>query len=302
MFRLNWKFGFWILFLICNLSFGIYSLAEAKEYDGLWFMGFNLHKDIFSDARVRQAVNYAIDRKYIAQRIMSEEVVPSGVIPPNMSGYDPQLKGYDYDVARAKKLLKAARYSGGKLTLLHTDGVKTISIAKRIKKDLAMVGLEVSLKQMDYSDQEKWQKELESGRHHLFLMGYKITEMDKILIGDKLTKYFHVVGCEGIPSSDNQIIFGTYEEATAAGYIPDPVCKPQSSVKTDTYDLLNPLFRIQGSANFTFYSNDRVDALLDQILQIDPSLTRVRAVKYMEINRILQKDAPTVNLFYISKL
>jgi len=293
---------FRISILVFIFILGSTSLASAKEYDGLWFMGFNLHKDIFSDVRVRQAINHAIDRKYIAQKIMSEEVVPNGVIPPGMSGYDPQLKGYDYDVARAKKLLKAAQYPGGKLTLLHTDGVKTISIARSIKKNLAVVGVEVSLKQVEYSDQEKWQKELGSGRHHLFLMGYKVGRLDNIYIGDKLTKYFHVTGCENVPASDNQVIFGSFEEASAAGYIPDPSCKPQPALKSDTYDLLQPLFHSQGPANFTFYVNDRVDSLLDQASQIDPSLTRVRSGKCQEVDRILQKDAPTVDLFYIPKL
>lgn len=153
------------------LMFGLISPAHAKEYDGLFFMGFNLHKDVFNDKNVRYAINYAIDRKYIVQSIMSEEVVPAGMIPPGMTGYDKALKGLEYEPKKAKRLLKNA--SGTNLILLHTDGVKTIKIAEKIKKDLNAAGIKVTTRQVEYSDQAKWENELKSGRHHLFLMGYK---------------------------------------------------------------------------------------------------------------------------------
>src|SRR3989339_695187 len=153
------------------------SLSYASDYDGVWFLGFNLHKDIFSDLRVRQAVAYSIDRKQIV-KIVSDEVVPSSIIPPSFKEYDSSLPKYTYDTAKASQLLKAAGYTAKdkslkNLTLLHTDGVVTKKIAALIKKNLLKIGITVKLKEVEYDNPALWVKELKSGRHHMFLMGYK---------------------------------------------------------------------------------------------------------------------------------
>jgi len=244
-----------LVFVIWSFVIGNYSFAKAKEYDGLFFLGFNLHKDVFNDKNVRYAINYAIDRKYIANKIISEEVVPTGVIPPGMSGYEPSFEGFSYDLKKAKKLLK--KPLNVELVLLHTDGVKTVGMAEKIVKDLKAAGVKVKTKQVEYSDQDKWESELKSGRHHLFLMGYKAG----------------FVGASG--------------EATS---------------EVDAYDLLSPLFSTDGSANFTYYSNQRVDNLLDQAAATDKAVKGLRDAKLAEASRIIMKDAPTVNLFYIPKL
>jgi len=70
----------------------------------------------------------------------------------------------------------------------------------------------------------------------------------------------------------------------------------------DTYALLQPLFHSSGNANFMFYSSKRVDTLLEQLEQIDVAVASAREPKLKEINEILVEDAPTVNLFYITKL
>ena len=244
-----------MIFLFGLLLLGFSSFTEAKEYDGLFFMGLNLHKDVFNDKNVRYAINYAIDRKFIAKDIVSEEAIPTGVIPPGMSGFDPTFEGFSHNPKKAKKLLKKSLNI--ELVLLHTDGVKTIRIAEKIVRDLRAVGIKVKAKQIDYSDQDKWENELKSGRHHLFLMGYKAG------------------------------FVGASDEATA---------------EVETYDLLAPLFTSDGSANFTYYDNQRVDNLLGQAAETDKAVKGLRGAKLSEVNRIIMKDAPTVNLFYIPKL
>jgi ABC-type oligopeptide transport system substrate-binding subunit len=71
-----------------------FSFASAKGYDGVWFLGFNLNSPLFSDENakpVRQAVAMAIDRDKIAKKIVGDDVVPVGIIPPGMEGYNPAL-------------------------------------------------------------------------------------------------------------------------------------------------------------------------------------------------------------------
>ncbi len=310
------KFKISLFLLIFTLFVASPSLAATtegtvvKQYDGLWFLGFNMHKDIFSDRNgpaVRKAFNMAIDRDWIVGNVVKDNITPSGAIPPGMLGYDKDLKGYQFDLSGAKALMKAAGYPPSdqrlkKLTLLHTDGDKTVEIAKWIKRYLINLGVDLQLVQVKFSDNDSWARELRSGKYHMFLMGYKATIFNQILIGDTGTKLFHTTDCAGIPSAEVQEFFGSYDEAISYGYMPDPACKPQRKSDPDAFTLLEPLFHSQGDVNFTFYTNARVDSLLDQMLEIDGQLISTRVAKLKEINKLLLDDPPTVNIFYITKL
>lgn len=65
------------------------------------------------DVRVRQALNYAIDREALKGTIFSDDVVPATqLIVPGTNGYNPDLKPYPYDPDKAKELLKQAESAG----------------------------------------------------------------------------------------------------------------------------------------------------------------------------------------------
>ncbi|TYB48881.1 hypothetical protein FXF69_06925 [Actinomadura chibensis] len=67
------------------------------------------------DVRVRQALNYAVDRKALAKALFGKYAAPSDqILLPEADGYDPSLNGrYPYDPAKAKSLLKEAGYPSG---------------------------------------------------------------------------------------------------------------------------------------------------------------------------------------------
>lgn len=252
-----------ICLVIGQLVIGYCSFAAAKEYDGIWFMGMNLRHELFKDSRARQAINSAIDKEYIVTEIMSEETVPIGFIPPGMLGYDPDLEPLPYDLKYAKLLMKKAGYPITderikNLSLLHTDGIKTIAIAKKIQSDLKNIGMKVNLVEVSYQNEEKWIKELTSGKHDFFLMGYKA----------------------GIAQLFTE----------------------EASTQVDSFSLVEPLFRSNGEANFTGYSNSQIDKLLDQLTGLNIALKSERHVKLKKINQILYQDLPAVVLFYIEKL
>jgi len=282
------------------------SAAQAKEYDGIWFLGLNLDKPIFKKVEARRAFGLAINRQIIVRKIMSEEATPNGVIPPGMAGYDASFEGFSYDVAEAKRLMNQAGVGMDdprlkNLVLLHTDGVKTVAIAEQISRDLQSIGAKVILKQVSYSDQSRWLAELKSEKYDLFLMGYKAGEVGALFIGDQKSGLFHAVGCGKIPAPENQQFFSSYQEAIRAHYAPDPACKPQPGKEPDTNDLLEPLFHWGGSANFTGYKNSRVDIYLDQLEELDRALVELRNARFKAINQLIMLDAPVIPLFYIQK-
>lgn len=66
------------------------------------------------DARVRQALNYAVDKQAIIDSILGGAGVPAtGMISSSSLGYDSSLEPYPYDPGRAQELLAEAGYPEG---------------------------------------------------------------------------------------------------------------------------------------------------------------------------------------------
>ncbi len=76
----------------------------------LFYWAFNNTKDVFQDARVRQALNFAIDREALVEFTLQGVGQPADApIPPTVTGYAP-LDLYSYDPDRATELLAEASF------------------------------------------------------------------------------------------------------------------------------------------------------------------------------------------------
>lgn len=103
--------------------------------------------------KLRQALNYAVDREKIIKYVLKNRGTPAsnGPLPVGMPGYNPDIKGYTYDKEKAMQLLEEAGYPGGKglsLTLyMGNDEIqKTIAIA--VQDQLKELGIDLKLEQM----------------------------------------------------------------------------------------------------------------------------------------------------------
>jgi ABC-type transport system substrate-binding protein len=306
-------FGIMSLIIVgcVTLGAGNRAFAEQKQYDGIWFLGFNEKSPLFGDENgkvVRQSVTIAVDRQKIANKIVGDDVVPIGIIPPSMEGYDAELQAYPHEYGTAKKMMRSAGYelSDKRLKgvkLLHTDGVKTKDIVNEIKRDLINLGFDIQTTELKYSDTSTWQKALSSGKYDMYVMGYKSGTLGQIFIADKATNLFHTFSCPNNPTIEADIAyFNKYSEATDAGFKPDPACDPEPEKEPKTLALIQPLFYSEGEANFCSYNNKRVDMLLEDLSTLNDSLKVSRKEKFEEINRILWEDCPVVPLFYITRL
>jgi ABC-type transport system substrate-binding protein len=64
----------------------------------VWYIGFNTTMAPFDDRNVRRAFAYATNKTAIAEIAYNKTVVPAtGILPPGMPGYDPDLEGLPYD-------------------------------------------------------------------------------------------------------------------------------------------------------------------------------------------------------------
>lgn len=98
----------------------------AVYYLGLGQGGY----EPFKNAKVRQAMNYAIDREKLNQVVWNGTKQPAyGILPPGMPGYNPNLEVLKFDPGKAKALLGEAGYPDPskmpELTIYSRSGSKT---------------------------------------------------------------------------------------------------------------------------------------------------------------------------------
>lgn len=103
-----------------------------------------------ADQRVRQAMNMAVNTEAIAATLLEGLTGPNGQgAIPEMFGYDPSIRPYPYDPARAQALMAEAGYEKGfKLTLvvrLEGKGAEWGSIYQAVVQDLSKIGIQVQL-------------------------------------------------------------------------------------------------------------------------------------------------------------
>lgn len=77
-------------------------------------IGFNPNYEPFKNKLVRQAINHAIDSKLIISRLLKDKAYPAvGYLPNTSPAFDPKAKGYEYNLEKAKALMKEAGYEKG---------------------------------------------------------------------------------------------------------------------------------------------------------------------------------------------
>ncbi|MFH5924991.1 ABC transporter substrate-binding protein [Roseomonas xinghualingensis] len=107
------------------------------------------------DLRVRQALNIAINRPAIADRIMSGAAIPTGqFMPPGTYGHVPDLAPPAFDPDRAKKLLAEAGYPQGfTVTLLASNDryVNDAQVAQSIGQMWTRIGVKTRVDTMPFS-------------------------------------------------------------------------------------------------------------------------------------------------------
>ena len=134
-------------------SFKVYEQAGPH----VWFLILNAKEGPFADKRVRQAVNYAIDKKSLVENVLQGTAeVAAGPTPPAFAwAYDDSLEPYPYDPEKAKALLKEAGAEGADLTFYVTEGgsgmLDPVPMGTAIQADLAKVGLNVKIKTYEWN-------------------------------------------------------------------------------------------------------------------------------------------------------
>ena len=122
----------------------------------VWYLGINNTKKPLDDKRVRQALNYAVNKEAIIRDVLKGTgAISRGPVLPGTWGADPSLAAYPYDPARAKKLLADAGYPNGFSTTMWVpesgSGMQSpVAMAIVMQSNLRAVGVNVTLQTMEW--------------------------------------------------------------------------------------------------------------------------------------------------------
>jgi oligopeptide transport system substrate-binding protein len=87
---------------------------RTDPYLGLYFYRINVTRPPFNDPRVREALNLAIDRRLIVERVaQGGQAAASGIVPPGIQSY-PSSEQVQFNLQRARQLLAEAGFPGGR--------------------------------------------------------------------------------------------------------------------------------------------------------------------------------------------
>jgi ABC-type transport system substrate-binding protein len=228
------------------------SLAvESSSGTRLAYLGFNVRDPILKDARVRQAIAYALDRRPMIEYLWRVQAQPArSVLPPQSWAYNGDVPAYEHDPERARQLLDAAGYPAVNGVRFHitmktsTDENTRLMVAV-MQQQLREVGIALDIRSFEFAT----------------------------FFSDVTRGAFQMYGLRWIGGNEDPDIF--------------------------EYAFHSAKFPPNG-ANRSFYSNPKVDKLIDQARQeTDP---KVRKPLYAEIQRILAQDVPSINLWYLDNI
>lgn len=129
------------------------------------YMGFNLKRKPFDDVRVRQAINYAIDKQEIIDGVLLGLGEPvASPYKPGTRWSNPKLKPYPYDPNKARALLREAGFADtngdgilekdGKpfsFEILTNQNKEREMTAVLIQRRLKEVGIEVNIRVLEWA-------------------------------------------------------------------------------------------------------------------------------------------------------
>ncbi|MCW3845695.1 peptide ABC transporter substrate-binding protein [Sphingomonas sp. LB-2] len=121
--------------------------VRIAPYAGTYYFAFNTRRAPFSDARVRRALSMAVDRKWIAEKLLGAGEIPAtGLVPSAIGGANPDRLGHD--PAAIRRLLAEAGYGPGhplRFTIRFNSGGDHRRVAVAMAAMWAPYGVEAQL-------------------------------------------------------------------------------------------------------------------------------------------------------------
>jgi peptide/nickel transport system substrate-binding protein len=135
------------------------AVLKIYQQAGLTILGVSMASDVgpFKDKRVRQAMNYAVDKDAINKGLYGGATTASQGMPPVLWGYNKSVTPYPYDVAKAQALLREAGFPNGFTTEMMVYGnprgynpVGGAKLGEAVQGYLQKVGINIKITQYEW--------------------------------------------------------------------------------------------------------------------------------------------------------
>ncbi|UJF19383.1 ABC transporter substrate-binding protein [Vibrio sp. SS-MA-C1-2] len=148
----------------------------SQEGLNVGYLAFNTQKEPFTDVRVRQALNMAVNKPAIIDAVFQGSgTAAKNPIPPTMWSYNDDVKDYAYDLEAAKLLLSDAGYKDGFTMDLWAMPVQrpynpnARRMAEIMQADFAKIGVKANIVTYEWGEYLKRSK---NGEHDAALLGW----------------------------------------------------------------------------------------------------------------------------------
>ena len=166
-----------------GLDFGMVGkIIQSKELQteiitglNVGYLAMNTETAPFDQVKVRQAVNYAINKPNLVRLFYQDMAIPAkNPMPPVIWGYNDSIEDYAYNPEKAKQLLKESGFEKGFETTLWAMPVarpympEPDKIARAVKANLAAVGINAQIVTHDWGT---YLAGTSAGKHDMCLSG-----------------------------------------------------------------------------------------------------------------------------------
>ena len=155
---------------------------EAVTALNVSYLGFNVNKAPFDNKLVRQAVNYAINKKTLLEAVYQGKAeMANSILPKTSWAFDQSIPKQEFNPVLAKRLLTFAGYSKGFSMDLWVMPIKApynpnaITMAKLIQSDLKRINIKVNIIS---NESNTFLQRLKHGEHQSFLLGWSAEHPD----------------------------------------------------------------------------------------------------------------------------
>ena len=125
---------------------------KVDRFDGsnIYYLVFNTQSPPLNNAKIRQAIGYAIDRQKIVSELLFDQAkMAHSILPPQSWAYSAGTQ-YDYNAAKAKQLLQEAGYKNEPISFKYGSGNAAVNqYAQVIQSSLNDVGLNVQIETLE---------------------------------------------------------------------------------------------------------------------------------------------------------
>ncbi len=127
------------------------SQVHAFRRNNITYFSMNERKYPFTKLAVRQAVNYATDRRALVKIFGGQGTPTENILPPGFGGAYRRHAFYPLDLAKAKRLMAAAGATGASVTVWGHTTDPTPKAVQYLASVLGSIGLKATVKTLDES-------------------------------------------------------------------------------------------------------------------------------------------------------